>query len=208
MTSRKPLAANRQYSEVLQSEHSSRSLGQEAERSQSPGRPVLCRDPPLLPFALQRNFSLNSVGIPCCVCVFLSSCGRCAQSPQIQSLQSLHSPWYAGSGPPLPVPVSPCGPPCPSSWLCCPLAVSLRPFLLVQPTSCSLGLGSLFFAQIQRIVNRATTSCPATTKVGSQCKYKDDIRCDFVCFGWFFPNFCCRYCCLPGGRMSATVGFH
>lgn len=43
MTSRKPLAANRQYSEVLQSEHSSRSLGQEGERSQSPGRPVLCR---------------------------------------------------------------------------------------------------------------------------------------------------------------------
>lgn len=145
MRGRKPLTANMQCSEVLQTEHSSRSLGQEGELSQSPGRPVLCRDPPLLPFALQRNFSLSSVGIPCYVCVFKFLWQICSHH-RYSPCRAFTPPGVAGSGPPLLAPVSPCGTPCPSLWLCCPFAVSLRPFLLVQPTSCSLGLGSLFFA--------------------------------------------------------------
>ena len=66
----------------------------------------------------------------------------------------------------------------------------------MQAMSCKPMFGLILLRLIQGIVNHSEASCLATTKMGSESKYKDDIWCGLVHFGQFFPNFCFRYCCL------------
>ena len=123
---------------------------------------------------------------------------KSAQSPQIQSLQNLYffccpisSSLFASTN------IGLCSPPdFLHSVLAFLLLFSWGLFLLIQAMSCKPVFALILLCIIQGMVNHAKASCLATTKMGSESKYKDDIWCGLVHFGQFFPNFCFRYCCL------------
>ena len=76
--------------------------------------------------------------------------------------------------------------------------------LSYRPCLASVCLGSFFF----EIISHAKASGLATTKVGSESKYKDNIWCGLTYFGFFSEFSVLGIVAFPGWRMSMTICFH